>query len=133
MTYALDTNTIIDYLNGRKTVATKFLSVAKSNTPMVIPIVVDYEVMRGFYHTPCSDRETVYSRIKMFCPVVDVTADMWDCAVSTWAKLKKSRITIGDADLIIASQCIVSGYTIVTRNVKHFNPINGLPIENWAV
>jgi predicted nucleic acid-binding protein len=58
---------------------------------------------------------------------------MWDCAASIWAKLKKARITIGDADLIIASQCIISGYTIVTRNVKHFNPINGLSIENWVV
>ena len=50
---------------------------------------------------------------------------MWDCAASAWAKLKKVRVTIGDAALIIASQCIINGYTIVTRN--------GLLIENWTV
>jgi len=38
---------------------------------------------------------------------------------------------IEDADLLIAVQCILNGYTLVTNNVKHFKDIDGLVIENW--
>ena len=51
MTYALDTNIIIDYLNGITEVMTRFRNVAKNKTPIIIPAIVDYEVLRGFYHS----------------------------------------------------------------------------------
>jgi len=132
MTYALDTNAIIEYLNGRKTVATKFLTVAKSGTPIVIPAVADYEVMRGFYHTPCVDRQSNYNRMKVHCPTIDVNSSIWDCAAQIWSKLRKSRLTIGDADLIIAAQCLVNGYVLVTHNTKHFAVISGLQLDDWT-
>ena len=136
MTYALDTNAIIHYISGRKTVKTKFLSVAVSNTPIVIPFVADYEVMRGFYHKTDSSKERIYSQLKNFCPIIELKPDMWEHAAQIWAKLKKMNRNIGDADLLIASQCIINGYTLVTENRKHFDPVVGLniglTIENWA-
>ena len=136
MTYALDTNAIIHYLNGRKTVTTKFLSVATSNTPIVIPFAINYEVVRGFYHTSNSEKENIYNQLKIFCPIIALTPDMWDRAAQIWAKLRKMNRNIGDADLLIASQCIINEYTLVTENRKHFDPVVGLniglTIENWA-
>jgi len=136
MTYALDTNVIIHYINGKKTVKNKFLNVAINNISIVIPFVVDYEVMRGFYHTPNSDKEHIYKQLKIFCPIIELNSNMWDLAAQNWAKLKKLNRNIGDADLLIASQCITNGYILVTENKKHFDPIVGLNIgltvENWA-
>ncbi|MCI0458481.1 MAG: PIN domain-containing protein [Gemmataceae bacterium] len=43
-------------------------------------------------------------------------------------KLKK----IGRADLLIASIALAHGATLVTRNLKDFQLVPGLKLENWA-
>ena len=132
MTCALDTNTIIDYLNGDTSVMEHFLSTAKSNTPMLIPSTVDYEISRGFYHTPNPRKEAVYNNMRLNCPVIEVNAEIWDCAAKVWAKLRKNGFTVGDADILIASVCLANEYTLVTHNTKDFVNIDGLQLVDWA-
>ena len=132
MTYALDTNAIIDVLNKESSIVKRFNDAVKDNTPMVIPSAVDYEVLRGFYHTPIPRKETVYNSIRLNCPVIEVNADIRDRAAKIWAKLRKNGFTVGDADILIAAFCIVNGYTLVTNNIKHFEHIEGLVIEDWT-
>jgi tRNA(fMet)-specific endonuclease VapC len=43
-------------------------------------------------------------------------------------KLKK----IGRADLLIAAITLANRATLVSRNLKHFQLVPGLPVENWA-
>ena len=62
MTYALDTNIIIDFINGEPAVLTQFHRAAKGQISMVIPIVVDYEVSRGFYHTEAATKRTLTAK-----------------------------------------------------------------------
>jgi tRNA(fMet)-specific endonuclease VapC len=38
---------------------------------------------------------------------------------------------IGEFDALIAAHAIVLEVTLVTNNVKHFNRIRGLKVENW--
>lgn len=38
---------------------------------------------------------------------------------------------IDEFDIVIAGQAISEGLTVVTDNIKHFNRIPGLKIENW--
>ena len=110
---------------------TRFRNVAKNKTPIIIPAIVDYEVLRGFYHTPSRHKETTYDKLRMNCPVIEVNTMIWNCAASIWAKLRKQGHTIGDADIIIAAFCIVNDYTLVTHNIKHFTNIDGLSVEDW--
>lgn len=39
---------------------------------------------------------------------------------------------IGRGDLLIASIALANRATLVTRNLKHYRPITGLVLENWA-
>ena len=48
------------------------------------------------------------------------------------AELRRHGIVIADADLQIASIALRHNLTLVTHNVKHFEHIQGLRIENWA-
>ena len=132
MIYALDTSSIIEVLNKEATHVKRFNDAVLNNTPMVIPSVVDYEISRGFYHTPNPRKEAVYNNMRLNCPVVDVNVDIWDCAAKTWAKLRKSGITVGDFDILIASYCLVNGYTLVTCNTKDFVNIDGLQVIDWT-
>lgn len=45
--------------------------------------------------------------------------------------LKEHGSMIDEFDILIAGQAISEGLTVVTDNVKHFNRIPGLKIEDW--
>jgi tRNA(fMet)-specific endonuclease VapC len=48
------------------------------------------------------------------------------------ANLEKEGQIMGPYDLQIAAQAITRGLVLVTNNVKEFERIKGLRIENWA-
>ncbi|MDA0271099.1 MAG: type II toxin-antitoxin system VapC family toxin [Chloroflexi bacterium] len=47
------------------------------------------------------------------------------------AELERQGTPIGDADSRIASIALVHGLTVVTGNVRHFQRVPGLAVENW--
>lgn len=47
------------------------------------------------------------------------------------AELERHGTLLGDADLRIGAIALVHGLTLVTGNVRHFQRIPGLPVENW--
>jgi tRNA(fMet)-specific endonuclease VapC len=48
------------------------------------------------------------------------------------AGLESQGIVVGAMDLLIASQAISLGLTLVTNNVRELSPIPGLTLENWV-
>jgi len=131
MVYALDSSIIIDFLSREPSVVKKFNKTVLNGNSIVIPSVVDYEVLRGFCHNPKPRKEAVYNNLRINCPVVENNAFIWKRAASIWAMLRKNGKTIGDADIIIAACCMENGFTLVTHNIKHFIDINGLLINDW--
>ncbi len=59
-------------------------------------------------------------------PIDDASAAQFD-GLRQNKKLKK----IGRADLLIAAIALAHGATVVTRNVRHFQQMPGLQVENW--
>ncbi len=47
------------------------------------------------------------------------------------ANLEQYGTPIGDADIRIAAIAIADGLTVVTGNVRHFQRISDLRVENW--
>ncbi len=47
------------------------------------------------------------------------------------AELERRREPIGDADLRIAAIALARDLTVVTGNVRHFERVPGLAVENW--
>ncbi len=47
------------------------------------------------------------------------------------ATLELKGTPLADADIIIAATAIAEGLTLVTGNVRHYNRIEALTIENW--
>ncbi|MCL2264192.1 MAG: PIN domain-containing protein [Defluviitaleaceae bacterium] len=131
MGYAMDSSIIIDFLNREPLVIDKFDKAVINGIGIIIPSVVDYEVLRGFCHKPTPLKETVYNKLRINCPVVEVDATIWKRAASIWATLRKMGKTVGDADIIIAACCIENGYTLVTHNTKHFIDISELMMDDW--
>jgi predicted nucleic acid-binding protein len=55
-----------------------------------------------------------------------------DIASMIFVKLQRRGIVIDDADILIAAWCIQNDYILVTNNLKHFENIENLKIENWV-
>ena len=47
------------------------------------------------------------------------------------AEMKKAGRSIGIEDVLIAATAITNRLIMVTANVRHFNRIGGLKVENW--
>ena len=46
-------------------------------------------------------------------------------------KLEKQGLRIGDMDMFIAATALEENLILVTGNIKHFERVPGLAIENW--
>jgi tRNA(fMet)-specific endonuclease VapC len=56
-----------------------------------------------------------------------------ESAIIRYQGLKSLKITISKADLRIAAITLENGGTLATRNLRDFQQIPNLPLENWAV
>lgn len=60
----------------------------------------------------------------------------FDAAAARWygevrADLERRGLPIGDADVRIAAIALVRDFTVVTGNLRHFQRVSGLRVENW--
>ena len=46
-------------------------------------------------------------------------------------ELERRGTPLGDADLRIAAIALARGLTVVTGNIRHFQRVPGLQVENW--
>jgi predicted nucleic acid-binding protein len=130
--YALDTNIISYYLSKNLVIGNQIKAVVNNGSQVVIPEIAYYEIRRGLLSKFAPIKTVIFND---FCNLFDVgisnreTAEM---AASVYSKLKKKGKVIEDADILIAAYCLQNNYILVTNNVKHFENIDGLLVENWA-
>lgn len=131
MTYLLDTNACIRYLNGqsenlRQQIATKkpqeivlcsvvkaelFYGARKSNNPQR-SLAKQQQFVNHFVSLPFDDKSAEeYSQIR--------------------ADLEKIGTPIGPNDLLIAAIAVANDITLVTHNTREFSRVKGLEIEDW--
>src|SRR5581483_8229053 len=81
-----------------------------------------------------SDQVTVYGRLNRMLDnyrKIDVLGfDMR--AVSIFERLQSSRLKVGTMDLKIAAIALAHDATVLTRNLKDFNRVPRLRLENWT-
>jgi tRNA(fMet)-specific endonuclease VapC len=53
-------------------------------------------------------------------------------AIAEYDRLKSLKLNVGKNDLRIGAIALVNGATVVTRNVRDFNRIPGLTVEDWS-
>ncbi len=48
-----------------------------------------------------------------------------------WAELRQAGTVIGPHDMWLAATCLAHGLTMVTANLREFERVPGLAVENW--
>jgi len=136
MIYALDTNIISCFLKSRGEVEKHFeKEIILSGHSYVIPPVVVFELKRWLHDNPTPNLlifakafDALYKSVR---ERAEMNVDAWEKAADIYISLKQKGELIDDADILIASYCIVNDYVLVTNNLKHFKRIAGLRCVDW--
>ena len=132
MKYLLDTNICIYIIKHNPPIVQKRFAKERPGD-IAISSVSIAELYYGAEKSSQVDRNII-SIQKFLQPLVSLQFNEED-AVSygkVRAELERMGTPIGAMDLLIASQALSRGLTLVTNNVREFQRVGSLSIENWT-
>jgi predicted nucleic acid-binding protein len=129
--YALDTNIVSYYLKNNRDIINKVDNVLADYNRIIISPIVYFEIKRWLLSNNALIKMAAFEKLCSYSGIGIIDKDLLEIATSLYVKLKKQGITIEDADILIASDCIKNNLILVTNNIKHFEMIKELQIINW--
>lgn len=127
--YIIDTNTFIEYFKHRNGVPERMNQ--ESREDLCVSEVTIAELLYGAVHSKSIDRHLrevrELQRDITVLPISDVIDDYADIR----HVLTSKGITVEDFDILIGATARHYGLIAVTDNLKHFNPMPDVEVENW--
>lgn len=127
--YLLDTDTCIELFRHNSKVLDKILEVGQENC-----YVSEITIAELFYGAAKSGQQKHFNDVHFILQSFELIPLFPSLPVygTNKAILEKQGSMIGEFDLLIGSCALFNNYVVVTSNVKHFNHIPNLQIEDWA-
>jgi tRNA(fMet)-specific endonuclease VapC len=130
--YLLDTNVLVELRRKHPILVSRL----KSHPPSCLcySVISIGEIHKGIVQHPMAKAIAMWEHWKQllapFAPL-DFTSE----AAMIWGRLlhETRKQQIGPRDLLIAATALGNGMTVVTHNVREFNRIEGLLVEDWQV
>lgn len=133
MTYMLDTNACIHYLNNSDSPIRRRMELLHASDVLVCSVV-----KAELYYGACrsSRKPETFAALERFLnPLKSLPFN--DDAARVYGRIRSelsSRGTpIGPNDLMIASITLANNVTLVTHNAREFERVDGLRLEDWQV
>ena len=127
----LDTNIVIAYLTGNKTVADQL----KNHLPEVAISSLVLAELRFGARASARTGENI-ERLNQFLQIVEV-ADFDDASSDAYSRIRLSLRQMGrptgEMDMLIAAVALSNDAVLVTHNTRHFENITGLVLEDWLI
>jgi tRNA(fMet)-specific endonuclease VapC len=128
--YALDTNSVIHFFQGKGQVADRLLAVPPSDVGL--PAVVLYEIEVGIGRSASPERRRrQLSDLVAVVRLLPFGAAEARAAAQVRLRLERAGTPIGPLDTLIAGTALHHHATLVTHNVEEFARVEGLAIEDW--
>ena len=129
--FLLDTNSWIEYFKNRSDVADRVDALPR--TQLCDSEITIAKLIYGAYNSKNYEkhyREVMWlkNNIEIF-PISDALDDYGDIRFAT----KRKGNPIGQFDLLIGATARHYGLTVVTDNLKDFDPMPGVKVENWII
>ena len=128
MKYLLDTNAIIALLRRDR----DFEARVRQHRPadFGLSAIVAHELFFGAYKGQRRDENLARVDGLQFEPV-EFDADDARAAGRIRAELGATGKPIGPYDILIAGQAFARNLTLISRNLREFQRVDGLVVENW--
>lgn len=134
----LDTDTLSLLLSGHAKVMER---AAHEDDDVAVPIVARIEILQGRFASvlkAANGEQLLQAQFwllesERYLAGLEVAQiDAVASAEFDQARENKKLKKIGRADLLIACITLANRATLVTRNLRHFQQVPGLRLENWA-
>ena len=132
--YLLDTNILIEFLEETPSVVEHILKAGSRQCCM--SVISLHELFYGAYLAKEKKKEYYDKEIKKinillkYFAVLPITTNGESYGKIKYA-LRKKGTPVDEFDMLIASQAISEGLTVVTDNIKHFENIPDVKVVNW--
>jgi tRNA(fMet)-specific endonuclease VapC len=131
MKYLLDTDTLIYWLKGNKSIEKKALAIGLEQQGY--SVISHAELYFGAYNSAQKDKNLLAIQVvSKKLALVNFNAESAQLFGMIKAELKQQGNIILDADIMIAAIAVSNRLTLITNNEKHFTRIPNLNLENWA-
>ena len=130
MRYLLDTNILSDLVRnpqGRVFEAIARVGEGAVCTSVIVAAELRYGAARRGSERLTAQLETILAAL----PVLSLEPPADEAYGRIRAGLESAGQPIGANDLLIAAHAISGGLTLVTDNVREFERVEGLAVENW--
>jgi len=130
--YLLDTNICIYIINHKpESVYQQFKKVNLEN--IFISTITEFELFYGVQKSsrPVKNKSAL-NEFLGYLNIIPFSSESSAIAARIRVDLERQGKPVGPYDLLIASEAINKGFTLVTNNEKEFKQVKGLKVENWT-
>jgi tRNA(fMet)-specific endonuclease VapC len=127
--FLLDTNIIIAYFKGNHVVKEKIILNIEEIAVSTLVIAELYYGAKSSQHM-----EKNLEKLTRFIDVIRIIPFDLSCAIKFGdikSRLRAIGKPTGEVDTLIAATAITHKAILVTNNLRHFENIEGLKMENW--
>lgn len=136
MSFLLDSNAIIAILGGKpESVRNRWQDRLAAGASVATSSIVMFELRFGAHKSARRKHNLARLDRLLASPLNVIAFDAGDADVAgeIRAALERKGQPIGPYDLLIASQAMRHGSTLVTANTREFHRVKGLNVENWEL
>jgi tRNA(fMet)-specific endonuclease VapC len=127
----VDTDILSFYFKGDQKVIERFKEYLKAFDQINLSIVTYYETIAGLKYKKAERQILDLEEFVSNNTIINISEESARLSGDIYADLRQRGITIGTSDILIAGIALENGLTLITNNERHFEPIQGLRIENW--
>lgn len=127
----LDTDILSYYFRGDNKVVGRTNNYLNEFDVINITIITYYEIMGGLKFKDAKNQLTEFIDFIYHNNIIHITENSALISSEIYSNLRKKGCIIGTSDILIAGIAIENDLTLITNNVKHYEPIAGLKLENW--
>lgn len=127
--YLLDTDICIEIIKHNNKVLDRVRAVGEENC-----FVTDVTIAELFYGAAKSGRPDHFDDVDKILQLFDMKPLLLSLRLygENKAMLEKQGRMIGEFDLMIGSCAVYHNLVMITSNLKHFNHIPNIQLEDWA-
>ena len=133
--FCLDTNVVIFAINLRRPrIAERLDAELAAGSRLMVPAVVRFELEYGCAKSVAREQSRAALEVFLSAGFEQPPFDLDDAreAGEIRAELEAEGTTIGAYDTLIAAQARRRGATLVTSNMREFQRVPGLVVEDWG-
>lgn len=131
MTYTLDTNALTAILTRRGNAAQTFKEKLAAGHDVTLNAISYFELKRGLVLPRFSRTLAEFNAFVAGNDLLPLDEASLDQAVIVYQNLRATGRLLEDADILVAGTALAHDAVLVTRNLKHFERIEGLRLESW--